>query len=348
MKLSWWKILSIPIMIYVLIFGFKIPLKPGVVSFSPAKITTGQEVVLNVTTYNTNHLEAERVGVHLKLDSSSAITARSIEKISNNQLAATFALDSDSSTDALIGKSLSLIIDNDKDGYCIHPSAVLIKKGTTKSHTEPSEIVSLESIQASKSIRFPYRHGLNETIRNTFFHVAIWMSMFIILMASCYYSIQYLRSPDLDVDRRVESLVNVALYYGIAGIITGAMWAKYTWGTFWTADIKLNMSALSLMIYMAYWVLRRSISDPDSRARISAVYNLFSFVILMVLVMVIPRMTDSLHPGNGGNPALGGEDLDNTLRMIFYPAIIGYALMGIWFADLGYRIRRIHDKVTYG
>jgi len=88
------------------------------------------------------------------------------------------------------------------------------------------------------------------------------------------------------------------------------------------------MSATAMLVYCAYWFLRASISDVDTRARLSAVYNIFSFVCLMILVMVIPRFTDSLHPGNGGNPALGGEDLDNTLRAVFYPAIIGYTLLG--------------------
>lgn len=337
--------MSIPIMIYVLVLGFKIPLKPGIVSFSPSNITTGQESTIRVSTYNTNHLTAEKVGVHLKLDSTTAITASAINKISNNELEATFLLDDKQVS--LEGRTLSLIVDNNIDGYCIHPSAILIKKGTLTAQNTASKEIPLESLSILDTIRFPYRHGLNETIRNTFFHVAIWMSMFTILLISCFYSVKYLREPDLDTDRRVESLVNVALYFGIAGIITGAMWAKYTWGTFWTTDVKLNMSALSMMIYMAYWILRRSISDPDSRARVSAVHNLFSFVILMVLVMVIPRMTDSLHPGNGGNPALGGEDLDNTLRMIFYPAILGYTLLGLWFADLGYRTRRIHDAIEY-
>ena len=106
----------------------------------------------------------------------------------------------------------------------------------------------------------------------------------------------------------------------------------------------LNMSAIALLIYFAYWVLRLTIKDVDAKARITAVYNLFAFACLMILVMVIPRLTDSLHPGNGGNPALGGEDLDNTLRSVFYPVIIGYTLIGLWMAQLYYRYSSIKDK----
>jgi len=48
-----------------------------------------------------------------------------------------------------------------------------------------------------------------------------------------------------------------------------------------------------------------------------------------------------MHPGNGGNPALGGEDLDSTLRLVFYPTIIGYTLMGVWLSSLIYRVKRL-------
>ncbi|HMR44960.1 MAG TPA: cytochrome c assembly protein, partial [Saprospiraceae bacterium] len=68
---------------------------------------------------------------------------------------------------------------------------------------------------------------------------------------------------------------------------------------------------------------------------------LFAFATLIPLLYVIPRMTDSLHPGSGGNPAMGGEDLDNTMRMVFYPAIIGWTLVGFWMANLNFRIEKI-------
>jgi heme exporter protein C len=56
-------------------------------------------------------------------------------------------------------------------------------------------------------------------------------------------------------------------------------------------------------------------------------------------------MTDSLHPGNGGNPALGGEDLDNTMRMVFYPAVIGFILLGLWISQLVYRTDKLKGNL---
>jgi len=157
-------------------------------------------------------------------------------------------------------------------------------------------------------------------------------------------SIFYLRNNAFVHDIKASSYASVAIIFGFVGLITGSIWAKYTWGTYWTSDVKLNMTAIAILIYCAYWVLRGSIKDVDSKARISAAYNIFAFFMLIPLIFIIPRMTDSLHPGNGGNPALGGEDLDNTLRAIFYPAIIGYSMLGYWISQLFIRLGIIEEK----
>ena len=64
-----------------------------------------------------------------------------------------------------------------------------------------------------------------------------------------------------------------------------------------------------------------------------------------MLLFVIPRMTDSLHPGNGGNPALGSQDLDKTMRMVFYPAVIGFILLGFWLSEIKFRYEILKAKV---
>jgi heme exporter protein C len=91
--------------------------------------------------------------------------------------------------------------------------------------------------------------------------------------------------------------------------------------------------------------MRSSVEDDVQRARLTAGYNMFAFVLLIPLLFIIPRMTDSLHPGSGGNPAMGGEDLDNTMRMVFYPAVIGFILLGIWISQLLYRFDLVKRSV---
>ncbi len=184
----------------------------------------------------------------------------------------------------------------------------------------------------------PAQPILHETIRNLYFHVTMWFAMMGLLMASVYYSIKQLGSnTSLHHDLRATHTAHVAMLLGTCGILTGSLWARYTWGAWWTDDAKLNGVAASMLFYLAYFVLRNSIDDYQKRARIAAVYNIFCFVMLVVFIWVRPRLTDSLHPGNGGNPGFGKYDLDNNMRLVFYPAIIGWILIAAWLVQLRVR-----------
>jgi heme exporter protein C len=180
---------------------------------------------------------------------------------------------------------------------------------------------------------------LNETIRNLYFHVTMWFAMIFVLGGSVVYSLMYLSKSRIEDDIRAEVMANIGILFGVLGLITGSFWAKFTWGDWWANDPKLNGAAISMLIYLAYIVLRNSLDEEQKRARVAAVYNIFAFVLLVVFLLVYPRMNkvDSLHPGNGGNPAFGAYDLDKNMRIVFYPAVLGWIFMGIWFANISYR-----------
>ena len=118
---------------------------------------------------------------------------------------------------------------------------------------------------------------LNETIRNLFFHVAIWFAMFILLIVSVVYSIRFLKSSELTADIKASEFAAMGIVFGILGVATGSVWAKFTWGDWWVNDPKLNATTIALLIYLAYFVLRSSIEDSHQKGRISAVYNIFAF-----------------------------------------------------------------------
>ncbi len=182
---------------------------------------------------------------------------------------------------------------------------------------------------------------LNETIRNLFFHVAIWFAMFILLIVSVIYSIKHLKSSNFKTDIVASEFATMGIVFGLLGIVTGSIWAKFTWGDWWVNDPKLNATTIALLIYLAYFVLRSSIEDSQQKGRISAVYNIFAFAAAVPLIFVLPRLTDSLHPGNGGNPGFSAYDLDNNLRIVFYPAVVAWTLMGVWFASLRVRVKKL-------
>lgn len=185
---------------------------------------------------------------------------------------------------------------------------------------------------------------LHETIRNLYFHVPMWMGMLSVLVISVIYSIMYLNTGKEEYDLAAVESVNTGLLFFALGLVTGMMWAKYTWGEYWSGDPKQNSAAIAFLLYCAYLVLRNSIDEEQKRAKISAIYNIFAFPIMIVLIFILPRLTDSLHPGNGGNPAFGKFDLDNHMRVVFYPAMLGWSLFAVWIATIRYRIRLIEYK----
>ncbi|WP_026955908.1 cytochrome c biogenesis protein CcsA [Algoriphagus vanfongensis] len=202
-------------------------------------------------------------------------------------------------------------------------------------------LLLLYTIFAGLLMDVPRLPILNETIRALHFHVTMWFGMILMLMVSVYYSIRYLRSNNLADDDMAIEFTNAAILFGVLGIVTGMLWAKFTWGDYWSGDPKQNAAAIGILMYFAYLILRNSLTDLQQRARIGAIYNIFAFAAFIPLIFVLPRLTDSLHPGNGGNPGFNAYDLDSKLRMVFYPAILGWTLFGSWIATVRVRMRRV-------
>ncbi|MEY4930342.1 MAG: hypothetical protein RI909_1066 [Bacteroidota bacterium] len=191
----------------------------------------------------------------------------------------------------------------------------------------------------------PRLNIVNETIRALYFHVPMWFGMVVLFCVSTIYAVQYLRNPSIEKDIKSVEFANTGLMLGMLGIFTGMLWANYTWGSPWHGDPKQNGAAISLLVYLAYFVLRGSIENEEQRARLSAVYNIFAFAAMIPLIFIIPRMTSSMHPGSGGNPGFNMYDLDSKMRMVFYPAVAGWILLGLWIATLRVRVRNIDEKL---
>ena len=210
-----------------------------------------------------------------------------------------------------------------------------------------SVILLLYTFSFGFLIRVPIIGNLYQTIRNLFFHVPMWFGMMVLFMVSVVYAIKFLSKPTIENDIRSSSFAKTGLLFGILGITTGAIWAKFTWGEFWSNDTKQLGAAVALLIYAAYFVLRNSIPDIDKRARVAAVYNIFACAMLFPTLWIIPRMVESLHPGGQGvqgNPGMNGKDLDSTMRMIFWPAVIGWTLLGVWITTLKIRFEILKEK----
>ena len=196
-------------------------------------------------------------------------------------------------------------------------------------------------------ITVPDLGNLEHTIRNAFFHIPMWATQFVMLVISLVYSIKYLRKPTIVNDIYAVEFAKSGTVFGILGLITGMEWANYTWGASWSNDPKQLGVAVALLIYFAYFILRNSMPDLDKRARISAVYNIFAFFIYIPMILILPRMVESLHPGGKGvegNPGLDGDDLNTAMKYVIRPAYIGWILLGIWITTLRLRLHVFTEK----
>lgn len=208
-----------------------------------------------------------------------------------------------------------------------------------------SVILLIYTVAGGMLLDVPRLEIVNETIRGLYFHVPMWFGMVVLFLVSVIYSIKYLSNPQRTFDVYAVEFANVGTLFGALGILTGMIWANYTWGSPWHGDPKQNGAAIALLVYFAYYVLRGSINNDEQRAKLSAIYNIFAFVVMIPLIFIIPRMTSSMHPGNGGNPGFNMYDLDSKMRLVFYPAVIGWILLGLWITTVRIRIKLIEEKL---
>lgn len=189
---------------------------------------------------------------------------------------------------------------------------------------------------------------LDQTIRNLFYHVPMWFSMILLLLGSWIYSIMYLNSMNINHHRWAYALGIAGTLAGFCGIFTGMLWANSTWGTPWTRDPKLNGAAVGLLIYVAYWLLSKSVADPIKSRKLSAIYNVFVYPVFIALIVIIPKLSDfSIHPGSGDTVGFNQYDLNQNMRYVFYPAIMGWSLLFLWIASLKVRIDKIETDINH-
>ncbi len=201
-------------------------------------------------------------------------------------------------------------------------------------------------ISAGFLIRIPQIPILEQSARNLFLHVPMWFTMTIAFGMAFYFSLRYLNDENIQWDMKAETATAVGLVFGICGLLTGSLWAKFTWGSWWTfSEPKMNLSALAMLIFVAYFILRKAFNDPARRAKISAVYNIFGVTTIPFLLYIIPRQLPSLHPGADGNPAFSDMTAPE-LRLIFYPAVIGFMALALWIMDVVNRSKKLELLVT--
>lgn len=203
------------------------------------------------------------------------------------------------------------------------------------------------------TISLPEIAGLGQSSRNLFFHVPMWIAMYLMMGISGVYSGLYLtRLQRLSYDRMAYEAAVTAFFFAILGLLTGILWSRVTWGVllpdtdftaWWSWDPKQTFALLALGVYGAYFILRRQVPHPYTRARLSAIYNILALGACIPLTFFLPRLLGGLHPGSEGSPVFRKEDVSTLHRSLMYMGMLSFSLIALWIWQLRVRISKLSE-----
>lgn len=195
--------------------------------------------------------------------------------------------------------------------------------------------------------------GLGPKARIIFFHVPMsWLAVLAFFM-SMWYGILYLRNRDIENDIKSSTAAELGFVFSVLATVTGSIWAKFNWGSFWNWDPRETSIFVLLLIYGAYFSLRSALEVEEKRASLSAVYSIVAFMTVPFFVFIMPRIMFSLHPGGAGSAAPilnsnGRMYLDMNMKFVFYASLVGFSVLYFWLFQLRTRISLLVYKQSGG
>lgn len=193
----------------------------------------------------------------------------------------------------------------------------------------------------------PLERVMGEVQRIFYFHVAAaWVSA-LAFGVTLVAGLAYLRTAQRRWDVVGSASVEIGLLFTIMTLISGSIWARPIWNTWWTWDPRLTTAAVTELIYVAYFMLRQGIDDPDRRARFGAVYALVGGLSAPITFFAI-RLFRTIHPvviGGSNAEAEGGFSMSADMRTAFFFALFAFTII---FIDLFWnriRLGDLQDKV---
>ncbi|MFN4909088.1 MAG: cytochrome c biogenesis protein [Bacteroidota bacterium] len=215
-------------------------------------------------------------------------------------------------------------------------------------------IFEISSVVAVKPlITMPYIVGLEERARIMFFHVPLSWIATIAYFLTMLASIRHLRTRRLEHDDVAVVTAALGTLFTVLATLTGAVWAKFNWGTFWNWDPRQTSIMLLMLIYAAYFLLRSTIEDPDRRARLGSVYAIIAFPTVPFLIFVLPRLLPGLHPGSADDTNLGPllsprSDAINPIKTaVFGLALFSFTLVFAWLVNIRLRLARMERRRAF-
>jgi heme exporter protein C len=191
----------------------------------------------------------------------------------------------------------------------------------------------------------PAKGFLGESSRIVFFHVPCAWTAALAFLVAAGYSVAWLVKRQPHYDEVAEAAVRLGLLFSVLTLVTGSLFAKIMWGSYWNWDPRESSYLLLVFLYSAYLFLRAAVDDPERRARIGSAYAVFAAVLMPFLVFVAPRVTASLHPQTVINPQ-GKILMDTPTRTVFFTALAAFTGLFFWMLEIESRLARLARERT--
>jgi heme exporter protein C len=191
----------------------------------------------------------------------------------------------------------------------------------------------------------PAEGFIGESSRIVFFHVPCAWTASLAFVVAAAYSLAYLVRRDPRYDDVAAAAVRLGLLFAVLALVTGSLFARIMWGSYWNWDPRESSFLLLIFLYAAYLFLRSAVEDPERRSRISAAYALFAAVLMPFLVFVAPRVTQSLHPQTVINPQ-GKILMDGPTKTVFFAGLLGFSALFLWMLSLESRAARLSRRLV--
>jgi len=180
-----------------------------------------------------------------------------------------------------------------------------------------------------------------------YFHVPGWWVGFLAFFVAAVAGLGYLVAGDDGWDMVELASVEIGLTFTTIGLITGSLWAKPTWNTWWTWEPRLTTAAVGWLLYVAYLTVRSGIDNRRRRQRLAAVFCIVAFVSVPVNFLAI-RWWRTIHPaviGVSSTGAVGGFTAGPTMLWIFLVCLLAFTMLYVVLLIVRVRGERLSRRM---
>lgn len=181
-----------------------------------------------------------------------------------------------------------------------------------------------------------------------YFHVAAGWVGYVAFGVTAAAGVLYLLKRQRRFDNVAVSSAEIGVVFTAANLVSGSVWARPTWGTWWSwDDPRLTLAAIVLLVYIAYLMLRNAVDDPERRARLSSIYGIVGFL-SVPLSFISVRIWRTIHPaviGTTSETAQGGFDMSGNMVMVLLFSIVTFSLLYVVLLHYRLKLETLREQV---